>query len=213
MGVVVNGMNLALSMFLGVMAIALGTSLVFYLLESFGIYRMSQTLGIRSAWFSFIPVLQCYQLGKIAEALPDGKCRRISVILLITNLLSVLLGVILAVVYVAMVIHMIEFGFGVWNGFGYDFPEEYFYSLLANWMVPLMMGMLVLSALSIAFTVFYFIALWRVYKLFSPESAIVFLVLSILFNVCGPILLFVLRKNSPVSEQRTWGGDPQYPQV
>ena len=133
--------------------------------------------------------------------------------MLITNVLTFVLGVIFAVVYIGMVIHMIEFGFGVWDGFGYDFPAEYFYATVVNWMIPFLVGALLLSVVSITFTVFYFIALWRVFKLFSAENAILFLVLSILFNVCGPILLFVLRNHRPAVEATPWGDNPPYPQA
>ena len=50
----------------------------------------------------------------------------------------------------------------------------------------------------IAFGVYFCAALYRVYKLYKSESAVLFLVLSIIFSFLPPFFCFAIRKNTPV---------------
>ena len=42
-----------------------------------------------------------------------------------------------------------------------------------------------------------YIALWRVYSSFDGKNAVLFTVLSVLFNFLEPVFLFVIRNNQP----------------
>lgn len=216
MDMIESGMAMVLIPFFLILIFTLGVSLVFYLLESFGLYRMSVELGERNAWFSFLPVLKGYQTGKIAERLPDGKFRHLSKLLLILHLLMLVVVGFVFARHFSLMFRMIGFGFSFefpYGEFPYgeipygEFPFDDMYAITVSEMSVLMIGYLLLSAVSIAYTVFYYIALWRIFKLFAPENAVLFVVLSILINICGPILLFVVRNNRPA----LWNAPPEYP--
>ena len=50
----------------------------------------------------------------------------------------------------------------------------------------------------IAYAVYYYAALYRLFKLYNADKAVLFLVLSIIFTFLGPIFLFTMRNNQPV---------------
>lgn len=54
----------------------------------------------------------------------------------------------------------------------------------------------------IAFAVLYFFALHKLYKIYRPQSAVLWLVLSIIFSFLGPIFIFVMRNDSLVPEEQ-----------
>jgi hypothetical protein len=51
--------------------------------------------------------------------------------------------------------------------------------------------------LSIVYCVYFFIALYRLYKLYKPDSATLYLVLSIIFEITMPFFIFSIRDNTP----------------
>ncbi len=58
----------------------------------------------------------------------------------------------------------------------------------------------IFGIISFAFFIYQFAAYYRLYKLYKPESATVYLVVSILFWWIGiliPIFMFTLRNNTP----------------
>jgi hypothetical protein len=52
----------------------------------------------------------------------------------------------------------------------------------------------------IIFMVYYFIAYFQVCKLFSPQNAVLLLVLSILVSAAQPFVLLLLSKNTPAGQ-------------
>ena len=74
---------------------------------------------------------------------------------------------------------------------------------------------------AIAFAVYQYGAFYRLYKLYRPDSAVVFLVLSIFFGFLIPIFTFIIRKDepqeylaeqpkaAPTGEQPSAGAEPQ----
>ena len=71
-------------------------------------------------------------------------------------------------------------------------------------IIPTVLFCLVGSGLSVAFTVIYYVALWRIFALYNYKNATLFLVLSIFISCLYPIFLFVLRNKEPnfTNEQR-----------
>lgn len=49
----------------------------------------------------------------------------------------------------------------------------------------------------LAMAVYYYAALYRQYKLYKPDNAVLFLVLSIIFSFLPPFFLFAIRKKTP----------------
>jgi len=58
--------------------------------------------------------------------------------------------------------------------------------------------------LSLAYFVLYLFAIYKLYKMYRPQSAVLWLVLSIIFPFMGAIFLFVMRNDSPVTTDGTF---------
>ena len=63
----------------------------------------------------------------------------------------------------------------------------------------IMLMLLALMAVAMVQLVFEFIALWHIYRLFSPDNAVAFILLSILVSASMPILLFVASRKTPAA--------------
>lgn len=61
----------------------------------------------------------------------------------------------------------------------------------------IMLSYLLLFAIAIALSVFEYLALWHVFKLFDEQNAILYLVLSILVSVALPVIYFILGRKLP----------------
>lgn len=63
--------------------------------------------------------------------------------------------------------------------------------------IPLILSSFLLMLSALAFAIIKYIALWRVYSSFDGKNAVLFTVLSVLFNFLEPVFLFVIRNNQP----------------
>ena len=180
------GLGALMGVYILILLFAFAVGLVIWLLQSIGVYKMAKTAGINNAWLAFIPIGFQYVLGKLAEV-PTGnkKPLRYGVIL-------PLLSVGAFVVYIAL--FFVALVAGITSGFAGDYTGEGFENTL--WLL-LSVAELIMIPVSILISVFTYIALYRVYKLFDPNNAVIYLVLSILISILQPIFLFVLR-NKPV---------------
>lgn len=152
---------------------ALCISLAEYLLFAFGLYRMAKNLGLPSPWMAFVPILSSYLLGLIAEKDSMGKrTLKYSWILIISQVVTSAFAIVYYFVIIAS--HVLgSVGF-------------------------LAIFILIYGALNIAACVLYYIALYRVYKIFDADNAPIFIILSIFFTISVPILVFVLRNRQPL---------------
>lgn len=167
-----------------VMLFALAIGLVLYLLKAFGLYKMAKTLGIKNAGLAFVPVVGDYMLGKVAEAPIDGKKpMRFGLILLLLNIASFVLGSAFTFYTVVMDIisEMESISTGMTAGTGF-----------AGYMV----GYLATLGVSIVYAVFYYMALYRIFKVFAPDYTVAFLLLSMFISGAVNVLFFIIR-NKP----------------
>lgn len=168
--------------------IALG--IASYVLHSMGTYTIAKRRGISHAWFSWVPVLSSWILGCISDQyqyVVKGRNKAKRKWLLILNIVMVVLYVVLIVCFVVMIVNTAT---GV-NSYASD--EE-----MAMGMVGPLMGMfgmfIPLMGVAIAVMVFKYMALYDLYTSCSPANNVLFLVLSILFNVTEPFFVFFIRK-------------------
>lgn len=176
-----------------------GISIAMYLLQAFGIYRMAKNMGFPNAWLAFIPIANNYTFGKVAETYikPDGRpSARFSKILLT---LQIILFVLLTLFVVFIVILVI-----------FEYSGTYIMSgdaqalTISAMVIPFILVYLGIVGVSIAFSVVYYVALWRIFALYNYKNATLFLVLSIFISFLYPIFIFVLRNKQPMftMEQR-----------
>lgn len=58
-------------------------------------------------------------------------------------------------------------------------------------------GLALMILCSILWAVYYYAALYQLFRIYAPEKAKLFLILGIFFPVCLPFFLFAIRKNTP----------------
>lgn len=175
-------------------AVMAAVCLALYILRAIGIYKMSKTAGVEYPWLSFIPVANSFTLGRLAERYhknPIEKPSKYSVILLILHIIEKIGEIVFSVLFFIIALNATRSIIGV--ALHDDEIDErlFFYFVLA-------FGASVFFILSaLAFAIVKYIALWRVYASFDGKNAVLFTVLSVLFNFLEPVFLFVIRNNQP----------------
>ncbi len=172
-------------------------SIIAYLLTSFGIYNMGKKLGVANPWLSFIPFANIYAFGKIAEHYikKDGRpSAKFSKILLTFNIIILVLTVVLVT---ALLVGVILEAMSNPDMNAYFESEEFAVTGLYTFILPVVLGTLAICGLAIAYMVVTYVALWRIFSIFDPETATLYLVLSIFFGFLQPIFIFILRNREP----------------
>lgn len=179
-----EAINFLLIAYLIAIFISLALSFTMYLLQAIGLYKMGMTLEHKNPWLAFIPLANLYALGKVAETKTDDKKPlRYSRLLIFFNLLACAVSISWLVYIVVLAVKANT--------------DSAYVILYGN--VFASMGLLLIYALSITYAIFCYIALYRIYKLFAPENATTYLLLSIFFgNIAQPIIFFCLRNKAPV---------------
>ena len=168
-----------------VISLTVSWALGAYFLQGFGMREMLRTLGFKKSWYAFVPFCNIYALGYIADRYDDRKGRtkyakRLLALMLTTIVLSVVLMISMLVIGVVsrmtgrLLLH--------------EFP-----------ILDAVVGLadIALTVIAIVYIVLLFIALWRMFRLFAPEQAVVFLLISIFVAPSLPIVIYVIRNNKP----------------
>lgn len=158
--------------------------LVFMLLQAFAIMTIAKNHTRGARWIAFIPFAGTYLFGQIVDDISDKNGKR-------TNYrISLLVLQIIISVGIFPLIFTFFAAIGSYAAMGIS-------DAAAGMMLFYVLGMLVLSALSIVYAIFTFIGLYRIYKTYSPNLAVLLLVLSIFIPFAQPIALFVIKNNNP----------------
>ena len=193
-GAFMGAAGLIAGLFMIVYLLAMAFGLVSYVLNAVGMYRIAKRRGIHHAWLAWIPVGNSWLLGSISDhyqyiAKQKITGRRKS--LLILSIISIVLsGVVVAG---ATMIFSFTTGPADLMGSGV---------LLIGLLV---VAYLALIGLGIAIMVVGFIAYYDLFQSCKPNSAVVFLVLGILFSVLLPFFVFACSgsdKGMPLRRQQ-----------
>lgn len=135
--------------------------LVSYVMQAFAIMRMAQKLNVERPWLAWIPVAQSYELGRLAEQCDSRQD--------------------LPVKPWAKILLFSHIGFMVFNSISSGFSA--LLQLIVPFVGPAILSLL-LSALSLAFSVLVYICVWKIFREFYPKKVhVVAFVVSVLFNV------------------------------
>ena len=173
-----------------VQAIPMAMSVLTYVLTSLACYAMAQRRGIHHAWLSWVPVLQIWVLGSLADQyryVAKGQItyrRRILVTLqvIVSLVFSILIGMLL-----------VSLGKAVFYSAGAGglarLEELVIQSIfriggMGLILVPFHIGLLILK----------YMALYDVYRSCEPQNAVLYLVLSIFISMTIPFFLFFNRE-------------------
>ena len=181
--------GVATGILLIVWCLAMGFSIVMYVLNAVGLYRIAKRRGIHHAWLAWVPIGSNWLLGSISDHYQYVAKQKVTSkrkILLILSLcligcLFVLAGGVVAIVVAAGSSMNASIALGV---------------------VLLLIAYLGMMGLAIAITVFCYIAYYDLFRSCKQGNAVLFLVLSILFNVTLAFFVFFSSKSDEGMPER-----------
>ena len=173
-------------------------SIAAYVLTSLAIYAIARRRGLRKPWLAWIPVVNCWLLGSISDQYQyvvkgETKARR-----------KWLLG--LGLAHALMTLMLVSLAVTAVTGLIFSGPGYGMGRAVAAPVLGILGLTLPLAAVSIAYLVIRFMALYDVYRSVDPGNSVLYLVLSILFSPTEPFFLFFNRDKDlgmPPRKQRT----------
>lgn len=157
-----------------------------YIAMGFSCFRMMNKLGMRKTWMAWVPFCNIYALGDLADnynLLCEGKATYYAKKLLAWNIVTTVLSCRL---FILLLAHSPDV----------ETPLTYWLQLLGH------------LALFIVYQVFYYITLYKIYRLFTANSAVKLLILSILVPVSVPVIFLILSGKHPRLPFDQDNGDP-----
>ena len=187
-----------------------------YVLTSLGLYTLAKRRGIKNAWLSWVPVINCWIIGSLSDQyryVVKGEVRNKRKTLLILN---IILWVLTVAIAVAGIVVAVNAAGAAMKGAA----EEALLDLVLGPVFIILGLCLPMIGVTIAKAVIHYMAMYDIYTSCMPQNNVVFLVLSILFSVTEPFFIFFSRekdegmpprKAEPVYEapQQT-GNDTEY---
>lgn len=172
-----------------VVAVGLIFSAAIYIMNGISLMRMGKKCGVAHPWLSWIPYANSYAFGKIAET-PD-KPRRTGLLLLILNIAQSVSALILVGSTAGLVSSIVRLNYGA--------VDE---SLLLLPSLLLLFSYAAVIGIGIAFSVFYYMAFYRICKLFGGTQYMTYFLLGFIpvflgLGISLPIAMLVLSSREP----------------
>lgn len=180
--------------FIGAIAVSAVIGIAIYLLESISVYKMAKSAQIKNPWLAFIPVANDWVFGTLAEKYKKKngtKSARFGIILPVLEGIVLIETIALTIFTVISIKEITGYALDAVNTSSEMAPEQ-FMSL-----IPVIILYFALMAVAFAYAVVFFIALWRVYSSFDKSNATLYIVLSVIFTISVPIILFIIRNRKP----------------
>lgn len=180
--------------FIGAIAVSAVIGIAIYLLESISVYKMAKSAQIKNPWLAFIPVANGWVYGTLAEKYKKKngtKSARFGIILPVLEGIVLIEAIALTIFTVISIKEITGYALDAVNTSTEMAPEQ-FMSL-----IPVIILYFALMAVAFAYAVVFFIALWRVYSSFDKSNATLYIVLSVVFTISVPIILFIIRNRKP----------------
>lgn len=180
--------------FIGAIAVSAVIGIAIYLLESISVYKMAKSAEIKNPWLAFIPVANDWVFGTLAEKYKkknSTKSARFGIILPVLEGIVLIEAIALTIFTVISIKEITGYALDAVNTSSEMAPEQ-FMSL-----IPVIILYFALMAVAIAYAVVFFIALWRIYSSFDKPNATLYIVLSVIFTISVPIILFIIRNRKP----------------
>ena len=187
---IMNGVTTGVAGVLGivfavVMTIALIIAIGLYILRSMGLYTIAKRRGLRLPGMAWVPIGSEWLVGSIADQF-NRKARKknlhLRTFLLIGGILVWIANAAYLVFYFTK---MPELTADFWNA-----TPETMIPLLSTWSVSS-----AVSLITTAFSVFYYIAVFKMYRSCTPGNTVWMLVLSIIFGTAAEsVMFFCIRR-------------------
>lgn len=156
----------------------LAFALACYIFRSLGLYTIAKRRGIYSPWLAWIPVGNLWILGSISDQYQYVVMNRVK------KRRNTLLGLSIATLILSLPIGIIS---GVTAAMGVSDSLAMLSGLV------LVLTIFALAVLGIVSAVFYFMALYDLYRSCMKSDGTLYLILSILFSVAEPFMVFACR--------------------
>ncbi|MCI8332205.1 MAG: hypothetical protein HFE78_05215 [Clostridiales bacterium] len=179
-------------MFMFIIAVALICFVPFYVFGSIGFYTIAKRRGIKAPGLAWVPVANYYIIGGIGDDYQrrkTGKDSKLRIWMLVLGIIGVVLMVIAFTILISSVISLAMSDIFV-NDMQY---EDEMILRFAMSMIGACLPLIIAEFVMIACVVLYYISLYRLYKAASPDMAVVLTVLSVIFSVIIPFVVFALR--------------------
>lgn len=158
----------------------LGVMAGLIILSGFGLYRMAQHAGAPSPWMAFVPVASAYLTGLLAERAfytYNGRVRKLAWWCVVTQFLPlVFLGFYMA---------------SIFRFTANDMAAEAEFTGLMLWFLLYFVSIL-------APMILYGYCLYYIFRDYSPDNAVLFTLVGVLFNISF-VFLLIERDTVPVS--------------
>lgn len=161
--------------------ILLAVAVVVYVFQSIALYSIAKRRMIKNPWLAWLPIGSEWILGSISDQyqyVAKGKIRNRRKILLGLSIATMTLSAFYEIINTLEMFQILGDGLSVGAG------------VLAVVMLFVALGML---GVSIALTVFYYIALYDLYHSCDPSNGVLYLLLSIFLGIT-PFIMFACRK-------------------
>lgn len=180
--------------YIGVILFATAVATVISALQAIGVHHLSEKMKLNRPWYAFLPILNVFAIGRLGDECvkPLGK-KSLAKAMVVMNIIVLVLVIVL--LFLAMNL-----------GFDAAIAEEtYMNGIEENssfWgsVIALVLASLIVFAASIVYIVLYYVSLWRIYSSFDRTNAVLYIVLSVLFDFLPAIFLFVIRKKEYMPE-------------
>ena len=179
-----------------------GIGVALYVFRSMGVYSIAKRRGLKNSWFAWVPVVNQYLLGSLSDQyqyVVKGKNKNKRKWLLGLNIVMAVLYTVMAVLTINMVINLAGDAMA-------GFSEPKLAKAAMRGVLGILAGAAPMAAVAIALAVIRYIALYDVYTSLDPRNNVMYIILSILFNVTEPFFLFFNRKKDDGMPPRR---DPQ----
>ena len=183
----------ALSLFAVTLLVSGIIGLLLYIFNGIGLMKMSNSLGLKHGWISFIPVANIYALGRVAQnyVKKDGrKSAKLGAALLTLYIIMFVISIIFFVFLGIALVTVFQLASGAVMD-NSTMNLEMFSSF-----IPVIVFYFLFLAVAIAYIVVYYVALYKIFDMFS-NYGVLFVVLSIFFTSLAPIFIFAIRNGAP----------------
>ncbi len=182
--------------------------LVIYVFNSLGIMFLANKLGLKNGWLGFIPFASTYKFGQVADECSKrmGERKTYAKLLLAFEIAIYALFIPFIVVFIMLfklagIINNTDY-----YGYGGEFVpggESLIVSdgavTMAIFALIILLIYLAIIAVAIVMAVFRYIALYKIFKYEAPNNSVLYIVLSIVFNISW-IFLFVTSLKKDISK-------------
>lgn len=181
--------TLPLAAFYVTLLISCAAGIAVYVLRSLGLYSIAKRRQLRHAWFAWFPAVRAYLLGCVSDQYRyvvkgQNKAKRRSLLVL---------SIICGLARVALSVSPFFMTFGSVSMASWGAGEMALVKTILEYALVIGIVLLVFLVLALIRGVIRFVALYDLYRSCDPENAVIYIILSILFDVTVPFFLFFNR--------------------